>query len=987
MATELGKAYVQIIPSAKGISGNIEKELNGAGASGETAGEKSGKGFGAKFLSASSKALQGIGKTVLGATGVAAAAAGKLALTAAQSYGEFEQLRGGAQKIFSGIDYDTIAADANQAYKTLNLSASDYLESINNIGGTFKASMGDAAAYDTAKEGLKAISDYATGTGEDVGNLVDKYKLISRAGTQYQTIADQFSSILPQTSQGFIDQAYAAGFLSKKYESMKDIPIDEYQQALTKMMTKGVAALNLTDNAAEESEKTLTGSIAATKAAWGNLLTAFADPEADLGARLDDFISAGTSALRNAIPVFARALTGIADALPQVVTAITAALPGLVTQVLPALLAAALSIVNALMSSLPTLLPVLLDTAMQMIMYLANALIQMAPQLIPAGFQLIMQLIQGILQNLPQLIVIGLNLITAVLQGLSSSQSIVFGSGAEIIAQLVNGLIQNLPQIIEAGIQLIIQLVVGLISKIDALIEAGGILIEALIRTFLETDWGMVGKKILGAIKNAFLHGKEDIKGAATDLAGTTASAMENISYAAGTQTRKITALGASALQSEMSQMKSAASQTAAAVGRIGSTGTASLRQEMSKLKNEAGEAASAASSAADTANAAFQGMNLQMPAMDMTQFSASMTTAATASSTAFTSFDWAGVGNTAATQITTGMSGSADLTAATQSQVIAIETEFKNGNWTATGNEIASGIASGINSGSGQILAAVNSVVQGVQITPPSIDWNVLTSTSVTLDLGKMLTLDPSGLYSSCSTVAQGAGNAIRAYGWSSVGSAIITRIANGMSSSGAMRAAAQRQAEAVASTIRGYGWAAVGNSVVKQIADAIGSKDNKATIEGVGENIASGIATGIKGSEKPIKEALVKVLSGAVKGVKIALKISSPSKVMADEVGKWIPEGIAVGIRTNADSVAESLKEVTAPLTLSGSAVRTAAYESGRRYAGIRRENASTGSERDGGNDAVRAFKEALSAMRVELNDREVGRFIEQSVVRGFA
>ena len=31
MATELGKAYVQIIPSAKGIQKGIEKELGGSG--------------------------------------------------------------------------------------------------------------------------------------------------------------------------------------------------------------------------------------------------------------------------------------------------------------------------------------------------------------------------------------------------------------------------------------------------------------------------------------------------------------------------------------------------------------------------------------------------------------------------------------------------------------------------------------------------------------------------------------------------------------------------------------------------------------------------------------------------------------------------------------------------------------------------------------------------------------------------------------------
>ena len=41
MATELGQAYVQIMPSAKGIKGSIEKELGGeATSAGKSAGSK-----------------------------------------------------------------------------------------------------------------------------------------------------------------------------------------------------------------------------------------------------------------------------------------------------------------------------------------------------------------------------------------------------------------------------------------------------------------------------------------------------------------------------------------------------------------------------------------------------------------------------------------------------------------------------------------------------------------------------------------------------------------------------------------------------------------------------------------------------------------------------------------------------------------------------------------------------------------------------------
>ena len=75
------------------------------------------------------------------------------------NYAEYEQLAGGAQKIFDQMDYSKIAKDANNAYKELGLSANQYLAVINDVGATFAATMGDEAGYEAAKTGLKAISD------------------------------------------------------------------------------------------------------------------------------------------------------------------------------------------------------------------------------------------------------------------------------------------------------------------------------------------------------------------------------------------------------------------------------------------------------------------------------------------------------------------------------------------------------------------------------------------------------------------------------------------------------------------------------------------------------------------------------------------------------------------------------------------------------------------------------------------------------------
>lgn len=208
------------------------------------------------------------------------------------AYSEFEQLAGGAKKIFDEIDQSKILNDANDAWKTLNMSANEYLAAINQTGATFAQTMGDEAGYETAKKGMQAISDYATGTGKDIGLLTEKFGMITRSTSSYQSIADQFSGILPQTNKDFLEQAQAAGLLSDKYKKLTEVPVAEYQQAVSGMLEKGVADLGLAGNTAKEALTTISGSVLATKSAWQNLITEIGKPDANLGARVSDMMTA-----------------------------------------------------------------------------------------------------------------------------------------------------------------------------------------------------------------------------------------------------------------------------------------------------------------------------------------------------------------------------------------------------------------------------------------------------------------------------------------------------------------------------------------------------------------------------------------------------------------------------------------------------------------------------------------------------------------------
>lgn len=82
---------------------------------------------------------------------------------------------------------------------------------------------------------------------------------------------------------------------------------------------------------------------------------------------------------------------------------------------------------------------------------------------------------------------------------------------------------------------------------------------------------------------------------------------------------------------------------------------------------------------------------------------------------------------------------------------------------------------------------------------------------------------------------------------------------------------------------------------------------------LKSIGGDIVRGLWNGINDMTSWIASKIQGFGESVVGGLKDFFGIASPSKLMAKEVGKWLPEGIAVGIEDNAKSVLQSMKDVT--------------------------------------------------------------------------
>lgn len=145
-------------------------------------------------------------------------------------------------------------------------------------------------------------------------------------------------------------------------------------------------------------------------------------------------------------------------------------------------------------------------------------------------------------------------------------------------------------------------------------------------------------------------------------------------------------------------------------------------------------------------------------------------------------------------------------------------------------------------------------------------------------------------------------------------------------------------------------------------------GIKNGVSTIANIGRDIVEGLWNGISNATSWIKEKVGGFAKSILNGMKSALGIHSPSKVFADEVGTNIALGIGEGFTSEMGNI---LKEMENAIPTS--------FDTN---IGIKGNSSSSYESEISYNRIVSAFEEALSNMKIELDDEEAGRFVRRTV-----
>lgn len=473
---ELAKAYVQIVPSAKGISGSISQAI---GSEADNAGEQAGSSIASKIKTAIVAA--GIGKAITGIISSAISEGGKL-----------EQSIGGIETLFK-TSADRMKQYANEAYKTAGISANQYMEQSTSFAASLISSLGGdtekAATY--ANRAITDMSDNANKMGTSMEDIQNAYQGFAK---QNYTMLDNLKLGYGGTKE---EMARLVSDASKMTDIQKELNVSVEDGNLSfgnivnaiSVMQKN---LGITGTTAKEAATTLEGSFNSMKASASNFLGNLAlgkDIQPSLNALID---TTCTFLFKNLVPAIGNVIKG---------------LPGAISQIVEVGYQMGMDFIKSISNGLSGNVTTLINDFFPKLVTFSSALKENAGMLVDAGLNLLLQIAQGIANGLPTLI-----------------ETI-----PQIVTNIANIINENMPKILATGIQILVTLVQGIISSIPTLIDNIGSIVTAIFAVWQAINWWDLGKNLIDGIKTGIKNMFEGLKQTASDLFNSLKTKVEEI--------------------------------------------------------------------------------------------------------------------------------------------------------------------------------------------------------------------------------------------------------------------------------------------------------------------------------------------------------------------------------------------------------------------------------------------------------------------------
>ena len=426
--TDLGKAYVQIVPSAQGIKASIQEVM---GKPLEEQADNSGSTFGSMLISKIKGAI-----TIAGI--------GKFLSASLTEGGALQQSIGGIETLF-GNSANVIKKAAQTAFKDAGVSANTYMEQTTSFAASLVSSCGGntAKAAEIAKRAMVDMSDNANKMGTDLQDIQNAYQGFAKQNyTMLDNLKLGYGGTKTEMARLIKDASTYKDSQEKLNVSVKDgdMSFSNIANAISVVQDH----MKISGTTAEEASTTLTGSFGMVKAAVQDFLGDMSTGQ-NVKSSVKNLISSlGIFVGNNLIPM----LLNITKSCYAVVTDALNNMPGILdavqkfaTQIAsqaPQFIKSGFEMLNKLADGVVSALPVMIAKIPTIISTFANIINDNGPTILMCGLKLIAKLALGIIQAIPTLIVNIPKIITAIVDVWSAFNWINLGKMA--ITGLGNGI-------------------------------------------------------------------------------------------------------------------------------------------------------------------------------------------------------------------------------------------------------------------------------------------------------------------------------------------------------------------------------------------------------------------------------------------------------------------------------------------------------------------------------------------------------------------
>ena len=293
------------------------------------------KGF-SEIASAGKAAVAMASKVGIAIATAAAVAIGAITKKAVDSYADWEQLVGGVETLFKNSSQKVIKY-ANEAYKTVRLSANEYMKNVTAFSAALLQSLGGDTekAADVANMALTDIAD-------NVNKMGSSYESVQLA---FQGFAKQQYMLLDNLKLGYGGTKTEMERLLKDAKKITGVKYDISNLADVYSAIHVIQEqMGITGTTAKEAATTIQGSAAMMKAAYENVLTAIGSG-GDIDTVVDNLIYSLERWFDNIIPTVERSLVGIGNAFERIAPKLVQMLTTAIIKSIPTLINAVIQMV------------------------------------------------------------------------------------------------------------------------------------------------------------------------------------------------------------------------------------------------------------------------------------------------------------------------------------------------------------------------------------------------------------------------------------------------------------------------------------------------------------------------------------------------------------------------------------------------------------------------------------------------------------------